>query len=325
MRLITKDDIIDVYCKGKQRGVNFILSKLNIKKQSRTKSAFNHAEIDTSNWWNIPAVNQRWNEKITGKSTDNYKDYIVKQHLKGRSGIKLISLGSGSCGNELELASNTSVFAEITCVDIGDNRLKEAEKKAKERNLTNIKFICADIKDIDLPENSFDIVFFNASLHHFDNIKVLILEIIKKYLKPSGNLIINEYVGPTRLQFPSDQINAINKALRLIPIEHKQRYKTNLVKNKYSGSGIIRMILADPSECIDSESIMPSIHSNFKTIYERPYGGNILMSALKDISHHFITLNPNKSKVLSELFEFEDEYLKTHSSDFVFGIYEKTP
>jgi len=60
-----------------------------------------------------------------------------------------------------------------------------------------------------------------------------------------------------------------------------------MVKNKIYGSGIIRMVLADPSECIDSENILPSIHKHYETIYEVGYGGNIIKMALKDLSHHF--------------------------------------
>ena len=82
------------------------------------------------------------------------------------------------------------------------------------------------------------------------------------------------------------------------------------------------MILADPSECIDSSSILPTIHTHFKTIDERPYGGNILMHVLKDISHHFTELNSEKNQILDSLFKFENEYLKDKSSDFVFGIYQ---
>ena len=54
------------------------------------------------------------------------------------------------------------------------------------------------------------------------------------------------------------------------------------------------MKIADPSECIDSENILPSIHNNFETIYEANYGGNILAAALKDIAHHFREINSEK-------------------------------
>jgi hypothetical protein len=79
--------------------------------------------------------------------------------------------------------------------------------------------------------------------------------------------------------------------------------------------------MADPSECIDSGSIMPSIHKHYNTIVEKPYGGNLLMSALRDISHHFFELNEEKAQILNQLFLLEDNYLKENQSDFMFGIY----
>ena len=83
------------------------------------------------------------------------------------------------------------------------------------------------------------------------------------------------------------------------------------------------MMVADPSECIDSNNILPAIHKNFKTIEEKPFGGNLLMSALKDIAHHFVQLDARKKEILDDLFKLEDEYIKDNPSDFVFGIYEK--
>ena len=81
------------------------------------------------------------------------------------------------------------------------------------------------------------------------------------------------------------------------------------------------MILSDPSECVDSESILPVIHEHFEIIMEKSYGGNILMSVLKDLSHHFTEMNDSKYKNLNEIFEFEDNYLIKNKSDFLFGIY----
>ncbi|SVE63884.1 uncharacterized protein METZ01_LOCUS516738 [marine metagenome] len=125
------------------------------------------------------------------------------------------------------------------------------------------------------------------------------------------------------MQYSKTQIQEVNKALALIPKQYRKRFKTLQLKNRFYGSGIIRMKLADPSECVDSKSILPSLHTHFTTIVEKPYGGNILMNVLKDISHHFIELNTTKEKILNNLFLFEDNYLKSNSSDFVFGIYEK--
>jgi ubiquinone/menaquinone biosynthesis C-methylase UbiE len=321
-RIITIDDILDVFLKGKQRGINFIASKFTFNKRKRTESAFNKSAEFSSNWWIIPHVRERWNSLITGNHLLDYKEYLIQGILKERTELKLLSLGSGSCGNEIELAKYKS-FKTITCVDISEYRLSEAKRLAKQEGLNNLKFVCSDINKYLFQKKSFDIIFFNSSLHHFNNVETLISQKILSSLTDTGILIINEYVGPDRLQFPKNQIREINNAIRIIPKRYRKRYKSTLNKNFFFGYGIIRMIIADPSECIDSSSILPSIHKYFNPIIEKPYGGNILMNVLKDISHNFIHLNDEKKEILNRLFNFEDEYLKTHSSDFIFGIYKK--
>ena len=144
---------------------------------------------------------------------------------------------------------------------------------------------------------------------------------IKQCLKPEGMLLINEYVGATRFQFSRMQIQAINKAIRLIDKPYRRRYKTSLYKKRYYGTGWLRVFLADPSEAVDSANIMPAVHEYYHTIEEKPFGGNILAFALKDIAFHFATPDRRSRELLESLFQFEDDYLKEHRSDFVFGLY----
>lgn len=322
VKLITLDDLIDVYSKARQRGTKFILSKFNWSGQSRTKSAFNESAIESSNWWIIPKVRERWNLLISGDANVNYEAFMMREYFSDHHGLKLISLGSGTCTHEIELAKYPN-FAEITCLDIAENRLNEARKVAESKGLHQMKFVSGSIYDYDFKGEHYDIILFNASLHHFKNIPKLIEETLMKTLKPGGKLVINEYVGPDRLQFPSYQLQAINHSLKEIPEAFRTRFKLNLKKAHFFGSGWLRMYLADPSECVDSSSILPSIHKNFNIIVEKPYGGNLLMNVLKDISHHFVSDSRSANDILQKLFENEDAYLLHHPSDFIFGIYEK--
>lgn len=95
-----------------------------------------------------------------------------------------------------------------------------------------------------------------------------------------------------------------------------------MYKNQVKGPGLIRMILADPSECIESSKILPIIHQNFNIVIEKPFGGSILSSVLKDIADHFFSVNAEKQEILDTLFKIEDNYLKKNQSDFIFGIYK---
>ena len=322
MRYITTDDFAEAYSKLRQRGVSFLASKFTWAAQDRTRSAFDDVTLEAANWWIIPAVRQRWNRLITGDPEKIYEAHFMEKHLSGRSDLRMLSLGAGISSHELVFAQSTH-FSKVVCVDIASNLLAAAEAKAKGLGLQNMEFRAEDLYAMDWPDEHYDVVLFHAALHHFEDVEGLLKTKIKPTLKRGGVVLINEYVGPNRLQFPKGQIEAINKALQLIPHSFRRRFKTNVIKHKVSGPGLWRMILADPSECVDAASIIPALHHHFTILEERPYGGNLLMLALKDIAHHFVHPEPEAAEALEALFEAEDVYIQNHQSDFLYGVYEK--
>ncbi len=321
MPYLTIDDFVEAYAKMRQRGLPFLASKLSWNARERTRSAFDEVSLEAANWWIIPAVRRRWNRLITGNPDLEYEPYFAEKYLTGQTGLRMLSLGSGICSHELKLAQSQH-FKEITCVDIAGRLLGEAAQKAAQLGLDNMVFREADLYRTDFPSQAYDVVFFHASLHHFAEIEQMLTQKVQPALRPGGLIVINEYVGPNRLQYPGHQIAAINEALQLIPLKYRLRFKTGAVKRKVQGPGLWRMILADPSECVDSEAILPALHRYFKALEEKPYGGNLLMLALKDIAHHFVQPDAEAQRALDDLFEAEDRYLQQHPSDFIFGVYQ---
>ncbi|MFY8004697.1 MAG: class I SAM-dependent methyltransferase, partial [Chitinophagaceae bacterium] len=281
MRLLTLEDIRDVYLKWMQRGGKFLLSKLTLSSAERTKSSFNESNIQSANYWIIPAVRKRWNKLITDDENLGYEAYVSNKFLKNRAG-NMLSIGSGSCTKELSFA-RLNPHWEITCIDFSDKLLKVGEKIAAAEKLTNIFFIAEDIHQYHLPSSFFDVVLFNSSLHHFHQIDKIIQK-INNALLPKGKLIINEYVGPNRLQYSYHQLKAINNCLQLIDKPLRKMFLSSIYKNKYYGSGLLRMIISDPSECVKSEDILLVIHHYFTIVEEKAVGGNLLMPVLKDIA-----------------------------------------
>lgn len=322
MRLLTLEDLRDIYIKFHQRGLPFLFSKLKIDSFQRTKSAFNEKEIESANFWSIPEIRLRWNKLVTGNADTTYEEYISKNYFQNVAEVKVLALGTGVCSHELRLAELNPHW-KIECFDFSDQLLSIAEEIAKNKGLDNITFHAENILKYSFESGKYDIVFFHASLHHFENIFQFLKEVVIKSLEPDGFLIINEFVGKNRLQYSKKQIQYINKALQIIPKPYKRIYKTNFYKNHYYGSGVIRMIIADPSECVDSESIIPAIHEYFETVEEKAIGNNLLQSVFKDIAHHFVgnESNVEKQRILEAVFQLEDEFLQSNPSDFVFGIY----
>ena len=63
----------------------------------------------------------------------------------------------------------------------------------EKQNLTNIEFIAKSIYDIHLNEQEFDVVFFKASLHHFDKIDSFLANRIKPLISLPTDVLLEVY------------------------------------------------------------------------------------------------------------------------------------
>lgn len=318
-KFIYKGDFIELWIKFQQRGTQFILSKLNPSEKQRTLSAF-EPEFQHANWWIIPEIKKRQNALISGNENELYESFISRNWINAEKRGILISPGCGSGGHEIELAKLNPNLTVIG-YDISPELIQEAQEKTQNSGIKNIEFRVADIYQENIVPESVDYFLFHASLHHFKNIQNLLKEKIIPAIKPDGLLFLNEFTGPNRMQYPDDQIKYCNQVLQeTIPVSQRKILGTNLTKNEVYRQGKLRMIISDPSECVDSSSILPELRRQMQVIYEKPIGGNILMPILKHIAHHFVE---GQSEILNKLFLAEDEYLKSHDSDFMFGVYQK--
>lgn len=316
-------DFIDLFFKIKQKGYFSILSKFHLSNQARTVSKWN-SDTSSSDFWIIPKVRNRWNEKCTGDPDLEYEDYVVSKFFSDATGLKMLSVGCGTGSRERKFAKYSN-FERIDGIDLAENHIKEARKLASDLNLNTIKYSVGDFVSHEFNPESYDIILFNSSLHHFDDIPSLLKTKVLPLLKDEGHLVIFEYVGPKRLQWTDLQLEFANKLLKELPPKYKMRLKSKSIKRRIYRPGLLRMLLIDPSEAVDSESIVPSIHKYFKTIEEKKIGWDITHLLFKDIAHNFLAEDEETQLLLSSLLEKEDEYLLiTGRSDAIFGVYQKT-
>jgi hypothetical protein len=107
-----------------------------------------------------------------------------------------------------------------------------------------------------------------------------------------------------------------------VPTTFKTRKNSTTIKSKVYFPGLLRMVISDPSEAVESATILPLMEKHFKLLEQKNYGGNLLTFILKDIAHHFN--KPQAQPTLQKLFKLEDEILKQEQqSDFVFAVYQK--
>jgi len=319
---VSTGDFLDLLLKLYEKGPGNLLRKLDPRSAKRTHSAFNSGEV-SSNWWIIPEVKERWNKLITGDPSKTYEDLVI-EYCADKRDLRLLSIGCGVASHEIRLAES-GLFQEVRGVDLADNLIKQANEKASEMGVGDIcRFECRDILKQPL-NGTYDAVLFHSSLHHFDHIIRFIETSVLPLLVNNGVLIINEYVGPTRLQWTRHQLDAANSALRSIPKKWRRTRLPGYTKNKVYRPGLWRMILADPSEAIDSLSIRKALSANFSAEMEREYGGNLLHLVFKDIAHNFLPTenDADRLKVLQDQFDLEDQFIRERDSDFLFGIYKR--
>ncbi len=319
---ISVGDFIDLKYKIKQKGLPELQSIFRFSGQQRSINKWDNVK-PSSDFWIVPAVRRRWNEKCTGDPDVEYEDYVVKKLFNKGENLRMLSVGCGTGSRERKFGKYEN-FSLIEGIDLAPSKIEEARNYAKESDLNNIRYYAGDFRSFAFEPNSYDLILFNSSLHHFSRIDHLMRSKVLPLLKKDGYLVIFEYVGPKRLQWTTGQLDCANKLLKEIPDKYKTRFNSATIKKRIYRPGLLRMFLVDPSEAVESQEILPAIHKYFKPHEERKVGWDVLHLLLKDISHNFLPDNNETKSLLTYIFEQEDNYIsETGRSDGIFGIYKK--
>lgn len=318
MSSISRGDFIDVYLKLKVKGVKYLLSKFKFLPKNRIASKWDNYE-SVSDFWVIPEITDKWNEIISGNPKVIYEDYVYEKYLKGKSNLKLLSVGCGEGFHDRNFAKY-DCFESVLGLDYSPESIRVAKEKAQEKNY-NVNYECGDFYERVFYEK-YDVILFSSSLHHFDSIDFFLENKIKPLLNDNGILVIFEYIGPNRLQWRKSQLKRSNELLKQIPLKYRIYYDGATVKNKVYKPGYLRMLMVDPSEAIDSEAILPALHKHFKIIEEKKLGWNILHLLLKGIAHNFLNDESQTKEIITDLIAKEYEFVEEEgSSDAIFGVY----
>lgn len=301
-----------------------VFARLRVGRSNRVKAAWANIEFPPKNWWDIPAVQTRWNHMVSGDANVDYYEYITRNYLMGRDSLRGLSLGCGTGQRELRWAE-LGKFVRIDAFDISKEHIQIAIAAAKEKNYDRIiDYRVAEVNTIEVREALYDVVLVEQSLHHFSPLES-ILRKVDRFLKPSGYFVVNEFVGPSRFQWTDRQLQAANGLLAGLPTKYKTLWNSKSVKTYVYKPGLLRMILADPSEAVESSNILPLLQRLFDVIDLKGFGGNILHLLFDGIAHHFSSPDAEAQRWLNRCFEIEDQFLASEAvqSDFVVAVCKK--
>jgi 2-polyprenyl-3-methyl-5-hydroxy-6-metoxy-1,4-benzoquinol methylase len=177
------------------------------------------------NFWDDPEI-----ERIV---RGDVRAFIIQKASEYRG--RVLELGCGIGRLSLELARNGM---DVVGIDISRKQIEIAKNYfdcVKEKEVIgNIDYVVADLNRIVFEECQYDAVIVWDVLHHIPEIEHLIRE-VRKSLKPGGNFLVLDYIGPTTMG------NLCNDVLYfLLPTEASYSQKVASIKQRIKAKTLLK-------------------------------------------------------------------------------------
>jgi ubiquinone/menaquinone biosynthesis C-methylase UbiE len=301
-----------------------VYTTLASRGRERVAQAWAATARPPTNWWDLPAVRARWNTLISGEPGVDHCEYLVRRHLAGRADLDGLSLGCGTGDRELRWA-RSGIFRRIDAVDVSAPRIAHARRLADQQGVGKLlRFRVCEVLALEERSAVYDVVLAEGSLHHLTPLEE-VMRRVDRLLRPEGYFLVNDFVGPTRMQWTERQLEVINGLLAVLPERFRRRYDGRSIKRELIRPSRLSMILSDPSEAVESARILPLLGQAFEVVEVREFGGTVLHMLLSEIAHNFLTDDDETRRALRLCFEAEDLLLQSAelSSDFAVAVCRK--
>ena len=233
---------------------------------------------------------------------------------------KILSLGCGFGGMELEIAALLKKPYDIVAVDINKNIFAQAIKKTRKDDL-HIQFIPLDLNFIKIRQDSFDAIFAHASLHHVLNLEHLLYQIYRG-VKRHGRFIMLDMIGKNQALFWKENVDFARYIVRTMPAQYTR---------KISDRENIIAPYSEPSdqkgmEGIRQEEIERQIYNYFDPLKVFKYNSFIRMICTHPVIGKRI--DPDKQqdrKYLEKLFSLDLQQIEDRNlrATEMFGVFTK--
>jgi SAM-dependent methyltransferase len=184
--------------------------------------------------------------------------YLCQNVAKGSQPLEVLSLGSGYCGHEIELARGMTRRYRLTCTDVNESVFEKAKAVAHNERLS-MEFRPADLNFIQIDPGRYDLIFAHAAIHHVINLENL-FEQLAHGLRAQGVFHLTEVVGKNRKLIWESNERYANALLDLIPHRYTHGIRLAVPED------------VDGMEGIRQEDIMPLLRQHFSPVFEYRHG-----------------------------------------------------
>lgn len=276
----------------------------------------------TGNWWINRMVVRDINRRVSGiahAEVSRGATDLGRELLAGRRPRLGLSVGCGNGAKEIALIRGDFV-ERMVCYDLAESRIVEARRMASELGISErIEFHTKDaFKLHDGPE--FDFVYWNNALHHMFDVPGT-LAWSRGLLRQGGLLLVDEYVGPSRMQFDDETIAYANAIRGLLPKRLLVGGKPGTFHDRsLSREWFEARIAKDPSEAVDSGRTLSAIRELFDRPVVRPTGGTIYYIALNSLFRNFDMAAAEDQEMLKQLLILDEIYTAARPENTIYAV-----
>ncbi len=195
------------------------------------------------------------------------QDYIASV-MNPRPAPRMISLASGPCGLELDIAGHLQGDYEIVCVDINQGLLDRGLEQARRKGL-HLTARVADCNHLDIEEGGYDVVMAFASLHHFVDLEKIFPRIARA-LRPGGVFVTMDISSRNGYRMWDETWATVQTIWSLLPdrlkMNHTRFHKPTLTPTYEN------VDYGDNSfECVRSQDILGQLDRHFEPLHYVSY------------------------------------------------------
>jgi ubiquinone/menaquinone biosynthesis C-methylase UbiE len=237
-------------------------------------------------------------------------DHLGRKYMKP-VGEKVLSLGSGLAFVE-EYLVKQDYAQHILAYEMSRSAVEAGNERIAKLGLSQrLELRSADVLRENLPTASFDVVFVQAAIHHFEHIEEM-FALMHRVLKPDGLLIYDEYIGPDHHIYGEAEMAIMNRINDCLSDDFRFDSINNRLRDCVHIPSLEFMLRHDPSEGVHASRILPLTYQYFEVIDRRDYGGTIMRPFFTGILRNF-DWNDAKDQTVARLIVLIEQLLTEHS------------
>lgn len=265
-----------------------------------------------SRWWHSATLYDYVQARISPQTGAGVPGALARA-LDGRRLASAVSVGAGSGTKEMRLVE-AGLVERFDLYEISEARCAAGRTVAAEAGLgERVRFHAADAFACDHP--AYELVHWDHALHHMMDVRAA-LEWSVAHLVPGGLLVINDYIGPNRLQWLRAEVD-FARAFYAEAAPHLG--VTPHIRQKIPVLSRWRQIRRDPSEAPQSELILDACRAACDGFAPEPIGCMLINMASQPVVARVEEGNP----ALDLLTEWDRKAEAAGMSHFAFGIWRK--